>query len=145
MVWSQLSIIVVSLKLELTYAVVLFHMHYDCSVFLLFFCQSFSLAKKRIVHYTSFDARKRANAAFLIASYAVSITYIVYIYMYDVWGDMVAQSFWKLSKFQMQNIWSMQSYTFIMMMCSSSVTLNFARYHALFLYGKYKKNGINFL
>lgn len=59
--------------------------------FCCFFCQSFSLAKKRIVHYTSFDARKRANAAFLIASYAVSITYIVYIYMYDVWGDMVAQ------------------------------------------------------
>ncbi|XP_052775342.1 dual specificity protein phosphatase CDC14A-like isoform X2 [Mya arenaria] len=33
--------------------------------------KSFSLAKKRIVHYTSFDARKRANAAFLIASYAI--------------------------------------------------------------------------
>ena len=34
--------------------------------------QSFSLAKKKIVHYTSFDARKRANAGFLIGSYAVS-------------------------------------------------------------------------
>ncbi|XP_045159853.1 dual specificity protein phosphatase CDC14AB-like isoform X7 [Mercenaria mercenaria] len=33
--------------------------------------KSFSLAKKRIVHYTSFDARKRANAACLIASYAI--------------------------------------------------------------------------
>ncbi|XP_052274752.1 dual specificity protein phosphatase CDC14A-like isoform X4 [Dreissena polymorpha] len=33
--------------------------------------KSFSLAKKRIVHYTSFDARKRANAALLIASYAI--------------------------------------------------------------------------
>ncbi|KAK7099921.1 dual specificity protein phosphatase CDC14A-like isoform X2 [Littorina saxatilis] len=33
--------------------------------------KSFSLAKKRIVHYTSFDARKRANSAFLIASYAI--------------------------------------------------------------------------
>ncbi|XP_013396592.1 dual specificity protein phosphatase CDC14A [Lingula anatina] len=33
--------------------------------------KSFSLAKKKIVHYTSFDARKRANAAFLIASYAI--------------------------------------------------------------------------
>jgi len=33
--------------------------------------KSFSLAKKRIVHYTSFDARKRANAAFLISSYAI--------------------------------------------------------------------------
>lgn len=33
--------------------------------------KSFSLAKKRLVHYTSFDARKRANAAFLIASYAI--------------------------------------------------------------------------
>ncbi|XP_076439842.1 dual specificity protein phosphatase CDC14AB-like isoform X2 [Babylonia areolata] len=33
--------------------------------------KSFSLARKRLVHYTSFDARKRANAAFLIASYAI--------------------------------------------------------------------------
>ncbi|XP_074641647.1 dual specificity protein phosphatase CDC14C-like isoform X3 [Tubulanus polymorphus] len=33
--------------------------------------KSFSLAKKKIVHYTSYDARKRANAAFLIASYAI--------------------------------------------------------------------------
>ncbi|KAK3090319.1 hypothetical protein FSP39_010921 [Pinctada imbricata] len=33
--------------------------------------KSFSLAKKRIIHYTSFDARKRANAAFLISSYAI--------------------------------------------------------------------------
>ncbi|KAL5016950.1 hypothetical protein ScPMuIL_006539 [Solemya velum] len=33
--------------------------------------KSFSLAKKRIVHYTSFDARKRANAAFLIGAYAI--------------------------------------------------------------------------
>lgn len=33
--------------------------------------KSFSLAKKKIVHYTSFDARKRANAAFLIGSYAI--------------------------------------------------------------------------
>ena len=34
--------------------------------------QSFSLGKKKIVHYTSFDARKRANAAFLIGAYSVS-------------------------------------------------------------------------
>jgi len=33
--------------------------------------KSFSLSKKKIVHYTSFDARKRANAAFLISCYAV--------------------------------------------------------------------------
>ncbi|CAH1775565.1 unnamed protein product [Owenia fusiformis] len=33
--------------------------------------KSFSLAKKKIVHYTSFDARKRANAATLIACYAI--------------------------------------------------------------------------
>ncbi|XP_035827850.1 dual specificity protein phosphatase CDC14AB [Aplysia californica] len=33
--------------------------------------KSFSLAKKRIVHYTSFDARKRANAAFMISAYAI--------------------------------------------------------------------------
>ena len=35
--------------------------------------QSFSLAKKKIVHYTSFDSRKRANAAYLIAAYSVSM------------------------------------------------------------------------
>ena len=44
-------------------------MKYDIPFLLL---QSFSLAKKRIIHYTSFDARKRANAAFLISAYAVS-------------------------------------------------------------------------
>ncbi|XP_063409936.1 dual specificity protein phosphatase CDC14A-like isoform X2 [Mytilus trossulus] len=33
--------------------------------------KSFSLAKKRIIHYTSYDARKRANAAFLISAYSV--------------------------------------------------------------------------
>ncbi|XP_036243811.1 dual specificity protein phosphatase CDC14A isoform X2 [Molothrus ater] len=31
----------------------------------------FSLSRKKIVYYTSFDQRKRANAAFLIGSYAV--------------------------------------------------------------------------
>lgn len=35
--------------------------------------QSFTLTRKRIVHYTSFDQRKRANAAVLIGAYAVSI------------------------------------------------------------------------
>ena len=29
------------------------------------------MAKKKIVHYTTLDAHKRANAAYLIASYAV--------------------------------------------------------------------------
>uniref|UniRef100_A0A8D0HK08 Cell division cycle 14A n=1 Tax=Sphenodon punctatus TaxID=8508 RepID=A0A8D0HK08_SPHPU len=33
--------------------------------------KSFSLSRKKIIHYTSFDQRKRANAAFLIGSYAV--------------------------------------------------------------------------
>jgi cell division cycle 14 len=33
--------------------------------------QSTSLVHKRIVHFTSFDQRKRANAACLIGSYAV--------------------------------------------------------------------------
>ncbi|CAB1314190.1 unnamed protein product [Coregonus sp. 'balchen'] len=33
--------------------------------------KSFTLTRKRIVHYTSFDQRKRANAAVLIAAYAV--------------------------------------------------------------------------
>ncbi|CAB3991611.1 dual specificity phosphatase CDC14A isoform X1, partial [Paramuricea clavata] len=32
---------------------------------------SFSLARKKIVHYTSYDSRKRANAAFLIGAYQV--------------------------------------------------------------------------
>jgi cell division cycle 14 len=34
--------------------------------------KSSSLIRKRVVHYTSFEQRKRANAAFLISSYAVS-------------------------------------------------------------------------
>lgn len=34
--------------------------------------QSFTLTRKRIVHYTSFDQRKRSNAAVLIGGYAVS-------------------------------------------------------------------------
>uniref|UniRef100_A0A3Q2NSC2 protein-tyrosine-phosphatase n=1 Tax=Fundulus heteroclitus TaxID=8078 RepID=A0A3Q2NSC2_FUNHE len=33
--------------------------------------QSFTLTRKRIVHYTSFDQRKRSNAAVLIGGYAV--------------------------------------------------------------------------
>ncbi|XP_044288156.1 dual specificity protein phosphatase CDC14A isoform X5 [Varanus komodoensis] len=33
--------------------------------------KSFSLSRKKIVYYTSFDQRKRANAAFLIGAYAV--------------------------------------------------------------------------
>ncbi|XP_028856235.1 dual specificity protein phosphatase CDC14AB isoform X5 [Denticeps clupeoides] len=33
--------------------------------------QSFTLTRKRIVHYTSFDQRKRANAAVLVGAYAV--------------------------------------------------------------------------
>ncbi|KAK3755632.1 hypothetical protein QZH41_017624 [Actinostola sp. cb2023] len=33
--------------------------------------KSFSLAKKKIIHYTSNDSRKRANAACLIGSYAI--------------------------------------------------------------------------
>uniref|UniRef100_A0A673IL35 protein-tyrosine-phosphatase n=1 Tax=Sinocyclocheilus rhinocerous TaxID=307959 RepID=A0A673IL35_9TELE len=36
--------------------------------------KSFTLTRKRIVHYTSFDQRKRANAAVLIGAYAVSIS-----------------------------------------------------------------------
>ncbi|XP_004699287.1 dual specificity protein phosphatase CDC14A isoform X1 [Echinops telfairi] len=33
--------------------------------------KSYSLSRKKIVHYTSFDQRKRANAAFLMGAYAV--------------------------------------------------------------------------
>ncbi|XP_062437052.1 dual specificity protein phosphatase CDC14A isoform X1 [Rhea pennata] len=33
--------------------------------------KSFSLSRKKIIYYTSFDQRKRANAAFLIGAYAV--------------------------------------------------------------------------
>ena len=43
----------------------------------LFTFQSFSLAKKKIVHYTSFDSRKRANAAYLIAAYSVSMIFFI--------------------------------------------------------------------
>jgi hypothetical protein len=41
-------------------------------LFFIILFQSFSLAKKKIVHYTTMDAQKRVNAAFLIASYVVS-------------------------------------------------------------------------
>jgi len=41
--------------------------------------QAFSLAKKKIVHYTRPDPQKRANAAFLIGAYAVSVTYSFYL------------------------------------------------------------------
>ena len=34
--------------------------------------QSVAHAKKKIVHYTTMDNKKRANAAFLISAYAVS-------------------------------------------------------------------------
>lgn len=44
----------------------------QCNAFVFCF-QSFTLTRKRIVHYTSFDQRKRANAAVLIGAYAVSI------------------------------------------------------------------------
>lgn len=33
--------------------------------------KSSSLARKKIIHYTSYDSRKRANAAYLIGSYAI--------------------------------------------------------------------------
>lgn len=41
---------------------------YECVMLPL---QSSSLAKKKIVHYTSFDSRKRANAAYLIGCYVI--------------------------------------------------------------------------
>ena len=37
----------------------------------MYFTRSYTLAKKKIVHYTTLDSHKRANAAYLIASYAV--------------------------------------------------------------------------
>jgi len=33
--------------------------------------KSSSLSKKKIIHYTSLDSRKRANAAYLIGSYVI--------------------------------------------------------------------------
>jgi len=45
--------------------------------------QAFSLAKKKIVHYTRPDPHKRANAAFLIGAYAV-MQHICFIYFDDV-------------------------------------------------------------
>ncbi|MED6243346.1 Dual specificity protein phosphatase cdc14ab, partial [Ataeniobius toweri] len=35
--------------------------------------KSFTLTRKRIVHYTSFDQRKRSNAAVLIGGYADTV------------------------------------------------------------------------
>lgn len=51
-----------------------------CPVVTLFFVlcfQSYSLSRKKIVHYTCFDQRKRANAAFLIGAYAVSTSFTI--------------------------------------------------------------------
>ncbi|NWQ73049.1 CC14A phosphatase, partial [Columbina picui] len=42
-----------------------------CVCLFVCFKQYFSLSRKKIVYYTSFDQRKRANAAFLIGAYAV--------------------------------------------------------------------------
>ncbi|KAB0385104.1 hypothetical protein FD755_000060 [Muntiacus reevesi] len=39
--------------------------------------KSYSLSRKRIVHYTCFDQRKRANAAFLIGAYAACLFFIL--------------------------------------------------------------------
>ncbi|OPJ82375.1 dual specificity protein phosphatase CDC14B isoform C [Patagioenas fasciata monilis] len=44
--------------------------------------QSFSLIKKKIIHYTGFDQKKQANAAFLIGSYADSSLYFVYFLIF---------------------------------------------------------------
>lgn len=46
-------------------------------MFYLFFFlnQNSSLAHKRIIHYTTFDPKKRANSAFLIAAYSVRIRF----------------------------------------------------------------------
>uniref|UniRef100_A0AAY5F0U0 protein-tyrosine-phosphatase n=1 Tax=Electrophorus electricus TaxID=8005 RepID=A0AAY5F0U0_ELEEL len=41
----------------------------------------FSLTRKRIVHYTSFEQRRRANAAFLIGAYAVSINFLSFLHV----------------------------------------------------------------
>ncbi|MEQ2255942.1 Dual specificity protein phosphatase cdc14ab [Ilyodon furcidens] len=35
--------------------------------------KSFTMSKKKLVHYTSYDQKKRANAAFLISAYSVNI------------------------------------------------------------------------
>ena len=39
------------------------------------------MSRKKIVHHTSFDQRKRSNAACLIASYAVIIYFITKIFI----------------------------------------------------------------
>ena len=49
-------------------------------VFVTYFLQSYSLAKKKIVHYTSQDPEKRVNAAFLIGSYAVSFSWWIFFH-----------------------------------------------------------------
>ena len=49
--------------------------HYNVSLqqFQPLFMQATSLARKKIVHHTSFESRKRANAACLVACYSVSV------------------------------------------------------------------------
>lgn len=53
----------------------------QCNAFVFCF-QSFTLTRKRIVHYTSFDQRKRANAAVLIGAYAVSIPLLSVLFVF---------------------------------------------------------------
>lgn len=53
-------------------------------IFLFSLLQSFTLTRKRIVHYTSFDQRKRSNAAVLIGGYAVSPEHILFPHLNKV-------------------------------------------------------------
>lgn len=62
----------------------LYQLHLKSCDVSFFSVQSFTLTRKRIVHYTSFDQRKRSNAAVLIGGYAVSPEHILFPHLNKV-------------------------------------------------------------
>lgn len=49
---------------------------------LLLSLQSFTVSRKKLVHYTSYDQKKRANDAVLIGAYAVNIPSFLHLFFY---------------------------------------------------------------
>ncbi len=47
---------------------------YSLDIDFFLYLQSFTMSRKKLVHYTSYDQKKRANAAVLIGAYAVNIS-----------------------------------------------------------------------
>ena len=50
--------------------------------------QSSSLSRKKIIHYTSYDHRKRANAAYLIGCYVVRHTHITHTHTHTLFSNL---------------------------------------------------------